>query len=80
MNTLRYVEEASRPMSNKQVITLWERFDTKYNKWVYNHWSEGWLEEQTHPETKGSIQENSWRREKWRKKQAELVGLRVIEG
>jgi hypothetical protein len=60
-------------------ITLWERLDQKADRWIYNHFSEGFVEDQNEPIAKGKVQESSWTKGQWRKKRGALEGLQVTE-
>ena len=60
-------------------ITLWERFDTNSKSWKYNHYSEGFSEDQEQPIPEGKVQEGSWPSGTWRKQKAILENNKIIE-
>ncbi|RBP49577.1 hypothetical protein [Arenicella xantha] len=60
-------------------ITLWERFDSNSKSWKYNHYSEGFFEDQDRPIPKGKVQEGSWPSGTWRKQKAVLKVKKIIE-
>ena len=58
----------------KKEVTTWYRFDEQRKKYVFNHYEEGWDDNQDKPIPKTKSQEKDWKNAKWSKKYGHLVG------
>lgn len=58
---------------NKKIVTAWYKFNKQKNKFVFNHYEEGYNEEQLIPESNIPKQQKDWNKSEWRKKFGHLV-------
>jgi len=58
---------------DKKEVTTWYRFDEQRKKYVFNHYEEGWNDEQTIPVPRTKNQDKDWKKAKWSKKYGHLA-------
>lgn len=63
---------------SKEKVTLWYYWNTKANRWEFNHLENGYDPAATRPKPQSKLQEN-WRFLRWAKEFAWLNTTRAVE-
>ncbi len=65
-------------MQENKIITVWERYNQKLDKWEHNHISDGFSESEEDPVPNSKLQKRSWPGGIWRKFKAHLEENSVV--
>ena len=65
-------------MTDRKIITVWERWNEKEGQWEHNHIQDGYNEDETAPPPLNDTQGKAWANLKWRKQKGYLEGCKVV--
>jgi len=63
----------------KKIVTAWYKWDVNKSEFVFNHYSEEFIEKQTKPVPATKRQAKDWKKAVWRKRFGHLINTNGVK-